>query len=308
MESNTSRFSKFSKALIVLGILLVIAFTIMVSSVAEMVGKISGGSGFLGDKKPHLTVFKLEGPIFGSDEALEILSRISEDEQCKGLLVRVDSPGGAVGASQEIYSALRRLREKGLPLVVSMGNVAASGGYYVSLAGQTLFANPGTLTGSIGVILQFPEAEKLLDKIGISLQTIKSGALKDAGNFGRKATPQDLRYFQGVIDDAYDQFLNDVAENRRLPVDSVRLVADGRVLTGRQALKAGLVDTLGGLDRAKAFLIAKAKVAEDIHWLEEPKPKSRIQKFLDSESSSPALAWLTGLKEKINPGVFFLWR
>jgi len=257
MESNTSRFSKFSKALIVLGILLVIAFTIMVSSVAEMVGKISGGSGFLGDKKPHLTVFKLEGPIFGSDEALEILSRISEDEQCKGLLVRVDSPGGAVGASQEIYSALRRLREKGLPLVVSMGNVAASGGYYVSLAGQTLFANPGTLTGSIGVILQFPEAEKLLDKIGISLQTIKSGALKDAGNFGRKATPQDLRYFQGVIDDAYDQFLNDVAENRRLPVDSVRLVADGRVLTGRQALKAGLVDTLGGLDRAKAFLAVK---------------------------------------------------
>src|SRR3989338_8991123 len=171
-----SGISKFAKALMVLVVVAAIALFAMITSVAEAVGRLRGGGGLLsGEKKPHLTLLKVEGAIFESEKTLSILSRIAEDRQCKGLLLRVGSRGGAVRASQEIFGALRRLRERGLPLVVSMGNVAASGGYYIALAGERIFANPGTLTGSIGVIFQFPEAEKLLQKVGVSLQTVKSG-------------------------------------------------------------------------------------------------------------------------------------
>jgi protease-4 len=179
----------------------------------------------------------------------------------------------------------------------------------VALAGETIYANPGTLTGSIGVIFQFPEAEKLLQKVGVSLQTVKSGALKDVGNPGRKPTAGELKYLQYVIDDTYSQFLSDVAESRHIKVETLRPLADGRVLTGRQAQKAGLVDSLGGLDEAKRFLIARTQVGEDVAWDEEPKPQSRLQALLDPESQTSSLArWMTGLRERLSPGAFFLWR
>ena len=197
MESQKSGLSKFSKVLILLGIIAVLVFFSMIKSIAEMVGRLSEGTTEV--KRDHLTLLRIEGPIMDATSTLAILHRVDKDDHCKGLLLRVDSPGGAVGASQEIYSALKRLREKGLPLVVSFGNIAASGGYYVSLAGEKIFSNPGTLTGSIGVIFQFPEAEKLLEKIGVSLQTVKSGALKDVGSPGRKPTPEELKYLQAGI-------------------------------------------------------------------------------------------------------------
>src|SRR5690606_19018610 len=128
--------------------------------------------------------------------------------------------GGAVGSSQEIHASLNALKAQGIPVVVSLGNVAASGGYYVALAGEKIFANPGTVTGSIGVIFQFPEVERLLDKAGVSLQTVKSGALKDIGNPARKATPEEMAYLQTLIDDTYDQFLTDVSVARGLAPDS----------------------------------------------------------------------------------------
>ncbi len=305
--SSKSGFSKFAKALIVLFVVAAIALFAMISSVADAIGRMTGG-GILGEKKPHLTMLKVEGAIFESEKVLSILSRVADDKQCKGLLLRVDSPGGAVGSSQEIFAALRRLRERGLPLIVSMGNVAASGGYYIALAGETIFANPGTLTGSIGVIFQFPEAEKLLDKVGVSLQTVKSGALKDIGNPGRKPTPAELRFLQGVINDTYDQFLADVSESRRMKLETVRPLADGRVMTGRQAKSAGLVDSLGGLDAAKRCLIRKTKVPDDVVWVQEPKPKTRLEAFLDPESQSSLSRWLSGMGERLTPGAFFLWR
>ena len=305
-EQSRPGLSRFSKVLILLALIAVLVFFSMIKSIAEMVGRLSDGSA--GEKRDHLTLLRIEGPIFDATSTLAILHRVAKDEYCKGLLLRVDSPGGAVGASQEIYSALKRLREKGLPLVVSFGNIAASGGYYVSLAGEKIFSNPGTLTGSIGVIFQFPEAEKLLDKIGVSLQTVKSGALKDVGSPGRKPTPAELKYLQGVIDDTYAQFLDDVSANRHLALDSIRPIADGRVMTGRQALRKGLVDTLGGLDDAKRYLIARTKVAEEIPWTQEPKPKSRVEKLLNPESeSSTFMHWISGVKEELKPGAFFLW-
>jgi len=306
VPSPRSRLSGFAMFVIVLCLLVVLVFFSMIKSVADMVGRMadSGSSA----KRDHLTELNIEGPIYDGTATLAAISRISQDTHCKGVLLRVDSPGGAVGASQEIYGALKRLREKGLPLIVSYGNVAASGGYYVSLAGEKIFSNPGTLTGSIGVIFQFPEAEKLLDKIGVSLETVKSGALKDVGSPGRKPTPAELHYLQGVIDDTYDQFLQDVASNRHLSVDSLRPIADGRVLTGRQALRKGLVDTLGGIDDAKRYLETRTGIAEDVPWNVEPKPKSKLDQFLEPESESSTLLHLiSGVKEQLSPGPFFLW-
>ncbi len=304
--SKPAGLSKFAKALILLAVIAVIALFAMIRSVADMVGHVAGG--WIPEKHAHLTMLRIEGPIFESEDMLSILSRIGKDRECKGLLLRVDSPGGAVGSSQEIYAALKRLREHGLPLVVSCGNVAASGAYYIALAGDKIFANPGTLTGSIGVIFQFPEAQKLLDKLGLSLQTVKSGALKDVGNPDRIPTAAELAYLQNVINDTYAQFLQDVAENRHLQLNVLRPIADGRVLTGRQALRAGLIDTLGGLDAAKRYLEHTAGVSADIAWDEEPKPKSRLERFLDSDAKSEIGQWVTGLGQELKPGAFFLWR
>jgi protease-4 len=238
---------------------------------------------------------------------LTILERLRKDDKCRGVLLRVESPGGAVGSSQEIYASLKALRAQGIPLAVSFGNIAASGGYYVALAGERIFANPGSLTGSIGVIFQFPEIEKLMEKAGVSLQTVKSGALKDVGNPARKATPEEMRYLQNVIDDTYDQFLGDVAVARGIDPDSLRHLADGRVYTGRQALAAGLVDTLGGLDEARAWLIARAGVPVNITWTREPRPRSRFEEFMSPEAGGGLGNWLIGMRNRLNPGTFFLW-
>jgi protease-4 len=305
-EYSGRRVSGFTKFLIVLILVTAIVFFGMIAAVASLIG----GMGESPERKPHLVMLRLEGPIFDSEPYLTLLSEIERDEHCRGILLRVESPGGAVGSSQEIYGALKRLRDKGMPLVVSFGNVAASGGYYAALAGEKIFANPGTLTGSIGVIFQFPEIERLLDKTGISLQTVKSGALKDVGNPARKPTPGELLYLQNVIDDTYAQFLEDVAANRGMAPDSLRPFADGRIFTGRQALRAGLVDTLGGLDDARAYLIERTGEDPEIPWTIEPKPRSRLEKFLDPEARS-GIAGVSELIEsaraRYSPGAFFLW-
>src|SRR3954467_11289878 len=153
----SSTMSRFGKTMAVLGVVCLIAFFLFLGSVFSLFGKLADGGSLAKEKRAHITVLKIEGPIMSSETYMESIRRISEDENCKGLLLRIDSPGGAVGASQEIYSAVKTLKAKGLPVVVSQGNLAASGGYYISLAGDKIFSNGGTLTGSIGVILQFPE-------------------------------------------------------------------------------------------------------------------------------------------------------
>jgi protease-4 len=149
-----------------------------------------------------------------------------------------------------------------------------------------------------------------MEKAGVSLQTVKSGALKDVGNPARKATPDELKYLQFVIDDTYDQFLGDVAAARGMDPDSLRLVADGRIFTGRQALAAGLVDTLGGLNEARAWLVARAGVPDDIKWTVEPRPRSRLEQILSPEAGAAVGGlggWLTGMRNRLNPGTFYMW-
>lgn len=293
----------FGRVVLILLILGGIFFFLMVSSIAGMLGRFSAPV----PTGPYLLQLDVTGPIYESESILDILRRVRDDEDCKGILLRVESPGGAVGSSQELHASLKALRESDMPLAVSLGNVAASGGYYVALAGERIFANPGTVTGSIGVIFQFPEVERLLDKAGVSLQTVKSGDLKDVGNPARKATPQEMAYLQTVIDDTHEQFLEDVSAGRGISVDSLRAQADGRIFTGRQALAAGLVDTLGGLDDARAWLIARADVADDIRWTREPRPRSRLEELLYPEAGEGLGGFLNGLRRRLNPGTFFLW-
>lgn len=212
--------------------------------VASMMSGLSGGldvSGF-GDK---VALVEITGNINSSDWTVRQLRYYEDQEHVKAIVIRLDSPGGGVAVSQEIYEEIGKVRDAGKKVVVSMGSVAASGAYYIACAADTVVANPGSLTGSIGVIFQFPIYENLMDKVGIRLETVKSGEFKDVGNPGRPITPREEEMLQSVIDNTFDQFVDVVAEARRMNRDDVLEFATGAIFTGQQALDMGLVDVLG---------------------------------------------------------------
>jgi protease-4 len=198
-----------------------------------------------------LGYIEIEGTIVDATETVRQLKALEHNSQVKGILIRVDSPGGVVTPSHEIYEEIRRVRDGGMPIIVSMGTLAASGGYYVSAPATMIVANPQTLTGSIGVIMEFPVLKGLMDKIGVNVEVVKSRVHKDIGSPFRDMTDQDRELLQGVVTDAYDQFVAIVSTERKIPEDSVRAFADGRIMTGRQAFALGLVDTLGTFEDAK---------------------------------------------------------
>lgn len=304
--------SKFAKIMTTLSVVTVIAFFLFLSSIVTLVSRLAEGEMSISkERKPHITVLKIEGVIQSSEKYLESIQRISEDETCQGILLRIDSPGGAVGSSQEIFSALRGLKAKGRPIVVSQGNLAASGGYYISLAGDRIFSNPGTLTGSIGVIMQFPEASKLMEKVGLGLYTVKSGALKDVGNFSRTPTPEELHYLQVVIDNTYNQFLDDIVASRKVARTDLVKIADGRIMTGQQALASRLVDTLGGYREAEAYLVKLVHLEGKPLVLKEPPPKHWVENFMESNAAT-SLGALTQAANSLLPlvreGTYYLWK
>jgi len=207
----------------------------------------------------QIAIVEIQGMISASRGTVRQLRKFQRDPKVKGIILRIDSPGGAVGPSQEIYNAVMRIREEGLdeggkPIVASLGSVAASGGYYIASAANTIFANPGTLTGSIGVIMAFSNIQDLIKKIGIRPEVIKSGVFKDAGSPVRKISVKERKLLQNLVDDVHQQFVDDVAKGRSLPTEDVHRLADGRVYTGRQALKLKMVDRMGGLQAAIDFL------------------------------------------------------
>jgi protease-4 len=214
----------------------------------------------------------IQGPITDSRETVRQLKSLAKNPQVKGILIRVESPGGGVTAAHEIYSEIKRIKEAGKPVVVSMGTVAASGGYYVSSPASVIVANPGTLTGSIGVIMELPVIRGLLDKIGMKVEVIKSREAKDIGSPFREMTEADRRLLQGVVSDVYEQFLQVVSAERRIPLDSLKTIADGRILTGRQAKGLGLVDTLGTLEDAKRILADLCGIKGEPKLI-KPRPK-----------------------------------
>ncbi len=230
----------------------------------------------------RLGMVKIEGTLVSSEETVKNLKFFEQDSSIKGVLVVVNSPGGAVGPSQEIFEAIKRLKAAGKKVVVSMSTVAASGGYYVSLPADRIVALPSTITGSIGVILNFPVYKDLLDKLGVQMYTIKSRDEKDIGSRTRPPTEQDTLLLKAMIDDVYEQFLDEVITWRKLPRDSVWNIADGRVLSGRQAYKLGLVDTLGTSQDAHEILAKLCGMKGTPKLVEIPKKRSLLEELVES--------------------------
>ncbi len=202
--------------------------------------------------------------VIGAATRKRVLDALKDIEERRfpALLLRIDSPGGTVGDSQEIYTALRRLRDK-LKVVASFGNISASGGVYIGMGAEHIMANPGTITGSIGVILRGNNLERLLDRIGVSFKVIKSGPYKDILAFDRELTDSEKSILQELIDVSYSQFVKTVAEARHLSEETVRSFADGRIFTGEQALELGVIDRLGSEAEARRWIAELAGLDPD---------------------------------------------
>ncbi len=247
----------------------IISFTLILVSIVVTVLNWKGNS--LSIKGNKIGVIKVYGVIKSADKYLELLDEAEKDKNIKAIVLRVDSPGGVVGACQEIYDKVKEITKR-KPVVVSMGSVAASGGLYISVPATKIVANPGTITGSIGVILQTFNFSSLINRIGIKVITIKSGPYKDILNPFKNPNPKHVEIVQKLIEQSYNQFVKAVADGRKIPVDKVKEFADGRIFTGEEAKKLGLVDYLGNFDKAVeiARKLAKCPKAK-IYYLKQKK-------------------------------------
>ena len=222
--------------------------------------------------KSRVALVRIEGPIMDSRDVVDEIKEHVKDHSIKAIILRIDSPGGAVAPSQEIYEEVKKASEE-KHVVVSMGSIAASGGYYIAAPADVIIANPGTLTGSIGVIMEIPNLEGLMSKIGISTEVIKSGRHKDMASAFRKMEKEDREILQGVMDNVHEQFIRAVAEGRKLGVEEIRPIADGRIFSGEQAKGLKLVDEIGTLE----FAISKAAELAGISG--EPEVVSKKEKL-----------------------------
>ncbi len=255
----------------VIGILLAVGVVIVLVISSLGPGRIESDLSGPGAK---VAVVNLTGTILASRPIVSQLKSMAENRSVKAIVLRVDSPGGGVAASQEIFEEVKAIRDSMKPIVVSMGSMAASGGYYVSCGATRIVANPGTITGSIGVIAMFPNYQKLMGKLGLEMDVIKSGKYKDSGSPFRKMTEADRQYFQGVVESSYGQFLDAVSRERKLPIDKLKKFADGRVFTGEQALGLGLVDTLGSFEDAVSIAAKLGGIKGKPVVVEEKRPRS----------------------------------
>ncbi|MCD4691266.1 signal peptide peptidase SppA, partial [bacterium] len=217
-----------------------------------IIESILGGGMLMPTYGAHVGLVRIEGVIADSRAVIDDLRFFEDRGKLAALVIRIDSPGGGVAATQEITSEIARIRDSGIPVVASLGAIAASGGYYIACSADSVFANPGTLTGSIGVIMSFTNLEDLFGKIGISFEVVRSGEYKDIGSWSREMTDDERGLLQATVDDIHSQFVEAVAEGRGLSIEDVGEFADGRVFSGRQAVAWDLVDATGTLDDAIA--------------------------------------------------------
>jgi protease-4 len=278
---------KQKRVLIGLGVIVILL--VIFFSALYLIGRSVGTSSrfAFGDK---IAIVEIRGVIAQSSGIIDEIHQYLEDDGVKAIILRIDSPGGGVGPSQEIHREVVKVKEK-KKIVTSMGSVAASGGYYIACATDLIVANPGTITGSIGVLMEFTNIEELFKKIGIKGVVLKSGELKDIGSPFREMTPEEKRLIQEVIDNVHQQFIKAVAEGRKMDRLKVTQIADGRILTGEQAKQLGLVDQIGNLDDA---IDATAKLVgiegkPDILY---PKRKFSIWELLIRETVSAVLETL----------------
>lgn len=266
---------KFLIILLVITIIIVIGIALVGYFISS--SRHPGGDNQIG-------LVNIKGVIIDARETVKQLDDMAGDPGVKGIIIRINSPGGAVAPSQEIYDEIKRVA-KIKPVYSSLGTVAASGGYYVACGSQQIYANPGTLTGSIGVIMEFTNWKKILDKIGIDNEVIKSGVHKDIGSPLRSMTAAEKALLQEMINDVYNQFVAAVTENRNIPRNKLLSLADGRVFSGRQALEYGLVDKLGSLQQAIRDLARKAGITGKPEIVEKKEKKGLLWYILGESLS-----------------------
>jgi len=277
-------------SLVFIGLVFVaVSFIIFASALKRGGGEyISSGSG---DK---IAIVEINDVIMSSEKTVEQIKKFREDKSIKAIILRINSPGGGVAASQEIYEEVKRTRDSGKIIVVSMGSIAASGGYYIAVGSSLIIANPGTLTGSIGVIAQFISIKDLAEKLGISQTTIKSGSLKDAGSPFKQMNDSDKAYFQDVVDNSFMQFLDVVAVERKMDKEMLLKYANGRVFTGLQAKEYGLIDSLGTFEDAIRITSKMAGIEGEPRIVREKKRFSVFEELLGSKIED-----VTDIKNKL---------
>lgn len=250
----------------------------------------SGGGGVgLGQR---IAVLEIDGIITDDRELLEGLRNFRRDRSVRGFVVSINSPGGVVAPSQSIYSALRALREADdRPVIASIRGVGASGGYYVALGADSIFAMPGSITGSIGVIMEFPDASELMSRVGVRMQTVQSAEHKDVGSLFRPLSEADRVLLDTLVQDVYRQFVAVVAEERQLGEAALAAVADGRILSGRQALQSGLIDRLGSTEDAIAAAGRMANLGEEPRTVRPPEKRFRLIDLLLGRTGGAEAVW-----------------
>ena len=280
--------SFFLKTFLSLLVIFLIGFVgIVIGMLVSAQEQRSGGDG--------IAVINIDGVIIDSEPYIKSIRKIRETDSVKAVVVRINSPGGAVATSQEIYEEVRKL-SKTMPVIASMGTVAASGGYYVACATAAIYANPGTITGSIGVIAQFASYEQLLKWAKVEVEVIKSGEFKDLGSPLRKMPEAERAYLQTLIDSVHVQFKNTVSQTRNLAPEKVDSLADGRIFTGSQARDLGLVDRIGTLEAAIAEARELGGLDEDSWISEYPIKKKTLLDFVFPETVAERVALVSPVK------------
>jgi protease-4 len=275
---------------ILVGLGVIAALLVFFFSILFFIGRTIGKPGrfTFGDK---IAIVEIKGLITQSSEIIEEIRQHQEDEGVKAIILRIDSPGGGVCPAQEIHREILKAKSK-KKVVTSMGSVAASGGYYIACASDLIIANPGTITGSIGVLMEFTNIEELFKKIGIKGVVLKGGEHKDIGSPFREMTPEERKILQEVIDNVHQQFIQAVAEGRKLDRAKVIQIADGRILTGEQAKQFGLIDQIGNLQDA-IDIVAKMVGIEGKPNILYPKKRFSIWGLLVRETASAILETLS---------------
>ena len=233
----------------------------------------------------QIGIIEINGTIMESKNIIDNLNDFNDRSDIKAIVVRIDSPGGAVAPSQEIYEKVRSISiQNKKPIIASMGSVAASGGYYIAIGADQIIANPGTITGSIGVIINFPIAKDLVEKIGFKFNTIKSGEMKDAGSPYRNPTEKENVFFQEIVDDLYNQFLSEVSNRRGISIEKLKNISDGRIFTGNKAFKLGLIDSIGTFEDALNISKNLANISDKTNLVYPKDEKGRFIKMFFDES------------------------
>ena len=287
----------------ILIVIVILAITVLfLGGIMTLILAFSGSSSRLtfGDK---IGVIPLKGPIMDSEPILSQLVDFRKDDKIKVIILRIDSPGGGVGPSQEIYREVRRTVET-KKVIASLGSIAASGGYYVASAADKIVANPGTITGSIGVIMEFVQLEDLLKKIGINFEVLKSGEFKDIGSPHREMSKREKALITELIADVQAQFVDAVSTGRGLPEEKIREIADGRIFTGAQAKALGLVDSLGNFQDAIQLAKEMAQIKGEATIVYPEKSRLKIWDLLFQDA---AKTLVSVLRDHVGGGIGYRW-